>query len=167
MITQTRLKEVVEYDPSTGVFTWKKRLAICITVGAEAGKNPCKRFGYRQIKIDDVLYKAHRLAWLYMTGQWPEQIDHINHDRADNRWENLRNVSPQGNSKNKYIRKDNTSGVQGVGWHSDTGKWRARITHNGELIHLGLFNCITSASIARKRAEVKYGFHKNHGGAYA
>ena len=163
ILTQARLKELLHYDAETGIFTWIKPSCNRVKAGGIAGYK-CKTHGYIFIGVDNVNYRAHRLAWLYMTGEWPEnQIDHVNHLRSDNRWNKLRSVSHQENSKNAPIRSTNKSGVTGVHFHKPLKKWVAYITVSGTRIHLGLFNCITAAAISRKAAEIKYNFHENHG----
>lgn len=99
-LTQTRLKELLFYNPETGNFTWLVRSADRIKIGQTAG---CldKTNGYISIKVDKRRYTGHRLAYLYMTGEFPTEIDHINRNRADNRWENLRNVPHSINMKNR------------------------------------------------------------------
>jgi len=104
---------------------------------------------------------AHRLAWFYMEGEWP--TGHINHIRDDNRWVNLREVSNQENHKNQSISINNKSGVIGVCWNKKARKWHAQIKVNYKAISLGCFSDIHNAIKARKDAEIKYGFHKNHG----
>jgi len=120
--------------------------------------------GYIHIGIDGTLYKAHRLAWFYVTGELPkDQLDHINGTRTDNRFINLRQACNELNQKNNALRKDNLSGVPGVMWNIETGKWRSRITSSGKRYLLGDFKDKFEAICARKSAEVKYGFHLNHG----
>ena len=162
MITQSELKELLSYNPETGVFTRVKNSGRA-KVGDVAGCKDSSN-GYIAICVQNKRYRAHRLAWLYVSGKFPkDQIDHINHDRADNRFANLREASNQENHKNTSIQKNNTSGVAGVNWHKASGKWKARIKVSQEDIHLGLFIDIIEAAKARKSAEVKYGFHENHG----
>lgn len=136
-LTAERLRQLLHYDPETGVFTRPVRVSNC-RIGKQAG---CLRpDGYRYIGIDGDRYMAHRLAWLYATGQWPAvQIDHINGDRADNRFVNLREATNAENQRNSKRRSDNTSGFKGVHWRRHTGKWLAQIGHNGRLVYLGLF----------------------------
>jgi len=162
MITQEQLKEILHYNPETGIFTWRTKAAVRIKIGDVAGFVCDTR--YIRIKIKGKPYVAHRLAWLYVYGVWPkEQIDHINHDRADNRIINLREVTHQENQKNQSMRKANTSGVCGVSWEKGVRKWRARITVKGIKISLGCFADKDAAIRARKSADAKYGFHENHG----
>jgi hypothetical protein len=98
------------------------------------------------------------------TGKWPDtEIDHINGNRADNRFENLRQVSHQENGKNTKRYASNRSGFAGVGRTTNPSKWRARIRVNGKLVHLGVFDSAEDARTARKAAEKQFGFHENHG----
>lgn len=139
-LTAERLKTLVHYSAETGEFTWAKTRRRC-RLGNKAG---CKmRNGYIVIRVDDTLHLAHRLAWLYMIGQWPpEQIDHINRDRADNRWCNLRAVSNMENAWNKAPRS-NKSGFPGV--RRENSKWLAEIKVNYKPIRLGLFDAPEAA----------------------
>lgn len=154
MLTQQRLKELLNYDPNTGEFRWKltskKRL-----IGAIAGTLAAR--GYRQIKIDNKFYYAHRLVWLYTYGQFPSlHIDHKNGNILDNRIANLREVSRQQNMQNIKRMASNTSGFTGVSWNKPFFKWHARISYNGKRIHLGYFSDIWDAICARKAAELIY-----------
>jgi len=118
--------------------------------------------GYLSVKVNNIAYRAHRIIWLITFGRWPsEQIDHINGVRDDNRIENLREVSVQGNQRNQHIRIDNTSGIPGV--YFDLGAWRARIKVDGKYVDLGRFKTKEEAFVARKGAEARYDFHPNHG----
>ena len=163
MITQERLKELLDYCPETGVFTWKIKLRNKLSIGDVAG---ClnKDTGYWRVKIDGREYLAHRLAVLWMTGEFPaEQIDHKDHVRTNNRWPNLREASPLVNQRNRSLAKHNTSGANGVAWSKAHGKWHSYIKAEGRTIHLGFFDDIKCAVAARKTADVRYGFHANHG----
>lgn len=153
-LTAKRLREVLRYDPQTGQFTWLVRLSIRILIGRNAGR--INRHGYRIITIDCVRYHAHRLAWLYMTGEWPAHyIDHANLDKADNRFANLREASRQQNSANTKTPSNNRSGFKGVQWHPQTKKWRARIGFNGKHQSLGLFKSPEEAHAAYAEAAEK------------
>ena len=161
-LTQERLKEVLHYSRETGIFTWlitANRNGAAI--GDEAGW--LRDNGYRMIAINGVDYRAHRLAWFYIYGEWPEQIDHKDHIRRHNWIDNLRDVSSSENGKNQSIPKRNKSGIIGVRWHAQKCKWHAQIGVDMKKIHLGYFTCIEDAAEARKEAEIKYGFHENHG----
>lgn len=157
MITQKELKRILTYNTRTGEFVWKVAKGRAV-----AGRNAgfiTKDTGYHIIKINKRRYPAHRLAWLYVTGEFPVgEIDHINRDRKCNVWDNLRDVSRSDNQKNAKLRADNTSGVAGVSWSPVEGRWKAYISNRGHLIHLGTFLCITAAILKRKAAEMKYGY---------
>ena len=161
MLTQARLKELLSYNPETGVFVWIKSRGNAKAM-SEAGAIG-KPHNYRRIKIDQKSYRAHRLAFLYMDGVMPEFVDHINHDKTNNNWSNLRCVTHKENMQNLKKYKNNKSGLTGVGWDEQLRKWRANISLGGKLIHLGRFKYIFDAACARKSAENRYGFHDNHG----
>tara|TARA_R110002020_G_scaffold474464_2_gene705997 strand:- start:197 stop:709 length:513 start_codon:yes stop_codon:yes gene_type:complete len=161
-ITEKRLKEVISYCPDSGVFHWVVSNSPRVSVGDVAGGYQNK--GYRTITIDGKAYLAHRLAFLYMTGVFPEShTDHINGVRDDNRFENLRSVTQAENNKNRRKNKDNKSGFTGVSWDKASSKWKAQIRYSGQKIHLGYFDDLEDAVIAREAGNIKYGYHKNHG----
>jgi len=176
-LTQELLKELLHYNPETGVFTWKaraeKHFKTYKSFKVWNARFPAKKAGYYEVKGDykrelvSILgkrIKSHRLAWLYVYGAYPEnQIDHINGIPTDNRIVNLRDVTNQENCKNVGISKNNTSGGIGISWHKASKKWSAYIKHNYKKIHLGLFLEFDDAVKARKEAENEYGFHENHG----
>ena len=154
MITQSELKELLNYNPDTGEFTWLKTNNRRIIIGSIAGSN---HLGYIQIKLSGKLYKAHRLAWLYITGEWPQQfIDHINHNRADNKWDNLREASNAENVRNSIKRKNNKSKYKGVYWKQKNQKWSAQICINYKKIYLGLFDSQEEGYKAYCEASKKY-----------
>jgi hypothetical protein len=152
-LTQARLKELLHYNPDTGVFTW-----LASPRGGWAGKTAgYASNGYRRLRINERQYLAHCLAWLYMTGSWPsKQIDHINADRSDNRISNLRLATRSQNGANARRRVDNTSGAKGVSWHRITGKWSASLAVNGRQYHLGLFDSTAEASAAYAAAAERH-----------
>jgi len=163
-ITQDYLKQLLAYDPGTGVFVRKTTRASNAQLGDVAGWVNERR--YRLIKIDNITHRVHRLAWLYVYGKFPtNEIDHINHDRSDNRIANLREATSHENSLNKELQARNTSGVNGVTWRKMEKKWCAQIGVNGETLHLGRFINFDDAVVARKAADKKYGYHENHGKA--
>jgi HNH endonuclease len=149
--TAERVRELLSYDPDTGVFRWiKARRAV--TVGAVAGSNYGN--GYLRIKINDRAHLSHRLAWLYAHGEWPAaQIDHINGIRSDNRLVNLREATPGENQQNVAAHRSNPSRRLGVAWDKRARKWRARIKINRKEIYLGLFENIEDAADARAKAK--------------
>ena len=163
MIAQERLKELLHYNQDAGTFTWKVNKGSRGKVGAVAG-NVNSWTGYVVIVIDTKSYTAHRLTFLYMTGSFPKvHTDHINGIRHDNRWENLREVTARENHRNRRKHKSNTSGITGIRWKKKECKWLAEIRFNYVLRHLGIFSDKFDAICARKSAEVRLGFHANHG----
>ena len=154
-LTQLRLKELFSYDPNTGVFKRYRRLGPKKDV---AGHIATK--GHRQIMIDSKLYMAHRLAWLYVHGYFPETlIDHINRNPDDNRICNLRLATSSQNQENTKTRTDNLCGHKGIYFCIKENKWRARISKHGKTKHLGRFQSIELAIQARKEAEDQYFTH--------
>lgn len=151
MLDQSRLKELLHYDPETGIFTWLKPTSNRVKVGAVC--NTVGPIGYVVIGVLGKRLYAHRLAWLYMTGGWPsDQVDHANCDKLDNRWSNLRVAGKTKNMQNIGLRANNSSGFTGVGFHAQTGRWRAYIADSGNMVHVGLFDTIDQAVAARESA---------------
>jgi hypothetical protein len=147
MITQKELKEVLEYNPETGVFTRIKSSNNPVKIGSIAGT--IDKNGYRRITLNGKRYLAHRLAYFYMTGNFPEnQIDHINHIRNDNRWTNLRPATKSENQSNAKISKRNTTGYKGVSYDKRRNKYRAEICHNHNRIKLGSYTTAIEAHAA-------------------
>jgi len=178
MITQSELKEILHYDPETGIFTWKERPSsmfnmdrICKSWNSRYSKTAAGTIQecytgkkYIDIRIFSKHNYAHRLAYLYMIGEYPEnQIDHINGNGLDNRWKNIRPVTAAENNKNMRLGVRNTSGVLGVTWCKAYDKWRVQIRANGVTTHVGYFDNIDDAISARKEADKLYGYHSNHG----
>jgi len=150
-LTQKRLKEALHYDSDTGVFVWIVALARRIKTGDVAGFPDC---GYIKIGIDGEEYKAHRLAWLYVYGYFPEnEIDHKDRIRCHNWIKNLREVSHKCNIRNTGNHKDNKSGVKGVCWAKHAKKWLATIGVDNKLKHLGIYKNFDNAVCARLAAE--------------
>lgn len=143
-ISAEQLRELLEYDPASGVFRWKVRPARNVFVGATAGVESPR--GYIQISIGKRQYRAHRLAWLYIYGHMPEQIDHINGIRSDNRLCNLRPATASQNAMNRPKPKNNTTGVKGVYWNSYAKKYAATITVGGRPRFLGYFSHLGEAA---------------------
>jgi len=161
MLSQNRLKQLLHYNPDTGIFTRLSITSNCVKFGDIAG---CLRNGYIRISVENKRYQAHRLAWLYMMGEWPKhQIDHVDHVRNNNQWANLREASNRENCKNRSIHSNNTSGCTGVSWNKSINKWVSYIRAEGDIVHLGVFDEIDNAILARKAANIKYGYHNNHG----
>lgn len=162
-LTQEQLKYALFYNEHDGVFTWINPSSRNVKRGDVANCTN-NRTNYKVIGLNRKRYLQHRLAWLYVYGEFPfGQIDHVNGIRDDNRISNLRAVTAQENLKNQKIRVTNTSGFTGVNWHKPLKKWAVQINFNKKRIHIGVFSTIIEAVAARMRANVKYGFHKNHG----
>ena len=161
IITPNRLKELLNYDNELGVFTWIKPTSNIVKAGQLAGTP--HSMGYTTIKLDRYLYLAHRLAWFYVHGSWPNEIDHIAHNKTNNKISNLRDTSHSDNMKNQKIRNTNTSGINGVYWDASRGKWASSIHVKNRNIHLGRFVDIEDAKKARSDADKKYLYHQNHG----
>lgn len=157
VLTAERLRELFHYDPDTGIFTRIKKSSQHSKLGMVSGyvqSNP-RRQGYLVIGIDNKTYSCHRLAWLYVHGDWPEKnIDHINGNRGDNRISNLRDVPQSVNVKN--VRKPRTDGVLIGARKSPNGKWRAGLTTDGKHSHLGTFDTMEEAHMAYVSAKLKY-----------
>lgn len=137
-LTASRLREVVSYDPTTGEFAWRLRTSIRIMPGKLAGT--LRPNGYVMVGIDGPQYRAHRLAWLYVHGEWPNgDIDHINGCRADNRIANLRIVSNAVNGQNRQgAQRDNKTGFLGV--FKCKQRFQAQVKLNGKITHIGTFD---------------------------
>ena len=144
MITQDRLKELFTYED--GYLVRIIRAGRRGHVGDKIGKVGYK--GYVNATVDYTLYKVHRLIFLYHHGYLPDQIDHINGNRSDNRFENLRPANATTNAWNSKRMSTSTSGVKGVNWVARLGKWRARCGANGKRTHVGYFNTRKQAAEA-------------------
>ena len=152
-LTASEMSELLSYDPATGVLTWR------VSVGGRGRRGTTGKFpagaiagnympgGYNRVRIDGRIYYGHRIAWALTHGVWPDRnIDHIDGDPSNNKIDNLRDISQKHNIQNqRHALPSNTSGLLGVGWHRQSGKWRARITADGKEHALGLFD---SAEIA-------------------
>lgn len=138
MLRSERVRELLDYDPDTGVFVWARDYSSR-RKGAVAGHVSATN-GAVEIRIDRRPYLAHRLAWLLIYGVWPKLfIDHANGDPSDNRIANLRQATVSQNAANKRRPATNSSGYKGVCWNKSSKKWQAGIKVNGRSFHLGLF----------------------------
>ena len=145
MVSQEDIHAKLSYDPHTGIFTNRRTGKRAGTVNGE---------GYRIIQIKGTNYREHRLAFLFMLGKFPGRsahIDHINKDRADNRWSNLRDTTPRQNQANKC----NSSKYVGVTW-TEQGTWLARLCVKGKNLYLGRYKTHLAASYARWAAELEH-----------
>lgn len=161
-LTAERLREVLHYEPQTGVFIWIAPINNRIKVGNKAGSGSN---GYINISIDGEIYGAHRLAWLYMTGGWPaHQIDHADGNRSNNAFSNLREATVSQNHQNIGITAANRTGLKGVSLHKKTGKWRARIAIEKKGKTIGYFDTKEEAHAAYCEAASRhYGKFANFG----
>ena len=151
MLTQERLKELVHYDPASGQFTRAVTTSPRAKAGDKCGDLDGK--GYLRLRVDRVRYAAHRLAWFYMTGDWPpNEVDHVNRNRADNKWSNLRLADTFTNKRNTPAYRNNKTGLKGVSWHACSRKWRSRIRVDGKEMGLGLYATPQEAHAAYESA---------------
>jgi len=165
MLTQEYLKSVLSYDPETGIFTWKYRQGLIgkkiswNTRYSEKQAGTIDPVGYLGIAIEYKRYYAHRLAWLYMTGELPKKyIDHLNGNKSDNRFLNLREATNSENQQNqKRAKTSNISGFLGVSLTKEKNKYRSRIVTKGKQIVIGIFD--TPEEAHEKYLEAKRKLH--------
>lgn len=175
---QSVLLQLLRYEPETGKLFWRERgensfTAKCASKRRKAARNfNAKKAGTAALETDSgngyfrsslsgENQYAHRVIWKMVTGEDPDLIDHVDGNGKNNRWINLRSVSPQGNQRNCALSRNNTSGAVGV-THTACG-WRAEIVVDRKNTHIGLFCAKEDAIAARRAAEARYGFHPNHG----
>lgn len=175
------LRSVIDYNPDTGAMTWRARPSSMFVAGRYSAERAAKTWnakcagkpalasptanGYLHGAINDISCLAHRVAWKIVTGTDPDDVDHINGDRTDNRFANLRDCSRSDNMRNRGLSRNNKSGTHGVWQEAKTGKWCAQIEHDGLVSDLGRHDTYDEARLARKAAERSLGFHPNHGRA--
>ncbi len=150
MLTADRLRQILLFDQKTGLFTWlvaqRGPAGKRHEVGDQAG---WVSLGHVCIRVDGRVYQGGRLAWLYMTGEWPSKmIDHIDLDGTNNCWTNLREANKSQNGANRGAPSHNKSGLKGVSWSGAAGKWLARVSVDRKPIHLGVFDCKAAAHLA-------------------
>lgn len=154
-ITYERAHEIWSYDPETGEFRWRVQASNGVRIGGLVGENVDSR-GYHRLQVGGRRYKAHRIAWLMMTGaEAPLGIDHINGKPGDNRWGNLRLATQAQNLQNTAIRRNNASGYPGVHWFKHLKKWRAKIMLNRVEHTLGYFDDPAEAAEAYRKAKAE------------
>ena len=161
MITQQELKQLLHYDPETGIFTWKsqnkKRPG---KLGRTAGTHD--EMGYVYCNIHKKKYRLHRLAWLYMTGGWPtDLVDHDDRVRDNNKWDNLKPATKLSNSKNANRSKRNKSGHTAI--FRTQSAWGVNIGYENKVIHVGSYHTIEEALTARNDKYKELNYHPNHG----
>lgn len=170
------VQESLHYAPETGTLTWLERpekhfksSRACRAwnarfAGKVAGYSPSGDYVKICVGGKGKAHPAHRLAWVLMTGAWPQMgIDHKDGNPSNNRWENLREATVSENGRNMRLGSRNRTGIIGVCVDSITGKWRARAQVRGKLTHLGLFDTKEEAAAARKKAEQENGYSATHG----
>lgn len=172
-------RELLDYDPENGTFTWLPRKREWFSSDRSwkswNGKHPGKRAGYvrtdarwgyqyREVRLMWANYKEHRLAWLWMTGEWPtDEIDHKNQDATDNRWKNLREATHQDNMRNLSLAKNNTSGYVGVSWSRRENKWVAYARISGKRKYLGVYDDAKEAASLVRAFYDEHGYEATHG----
>lgn len=176
------LRQLLDYNSETGELFWKPRPEEMFTTESSNSQRNISRFWnsryagkpaftaklqnkYLNGRLFDVTFRAHRVCWALHYGEWPEHVDHIDHNGFNNKITNLRSVTAAENLQNQRRQRRNTSGCCGVHWATRDQVWVAKIKANGEVVHLGSFPDADKhkAIAARKAAEIKYGFHPNHG----
>lgn len=160
-VTVDRVREMLRYSPIVGVFEWRKPGRRRRLGGLAGGVTST---GYIRIVLDGKPYPAHRLAWLYMTGQWPEKdIDHIDGDRSNNAWNNLREATYTTNGWNKPKARNNRTGVKGVGRRDEAKPWQARVQANGIVWSASYATREEAEEAVRVKREELHGEFTNHG----
>jgi len=153
------LKELLSYDPVSGLFRWRvdqgsaKAGSLASTVATN---------GYLVVMVDKKYQSLHRLAFAFMEQEVPESVDHINGNRTDNRWINLRSATSIENARNQRLHSTNSTGLPGVMW-DQRSRWRAYGYLGGRYLALGRYQSLLDAAAARKSFESLHGYHFNHG----
>lgn len=164
MLTAEMANELLAYDPATGALTWKTAIRPAIRPGDPAGRGKPNSAGYLRVGIDGRSYLQHRVIWLMVTGEWPPQeIDHRDRDRANNRWANLRAASPSQNVANTARRNAPTGSNRGVSYDHRKKAWRAYATKNGRQYFGGYFKydhqAAAAATALRNRLHGEFAHH--------
>ena len=175
------LRRLVDYSPETGAMVWREATPDMFTDGKKHSavtrcaiwnaKYPGKpaltyREPGRPYAYGDILGQkcyAHRAAVALMTGEWPDVVDHIDGDKTNNAWSNLRSGSKSDNAKNCYLRADNASGHPGVYWDAARGKWAVEIFVDRKKVHLGRYDDLDQAAAVRQNAQSAHGYQVRHG----
>lgn len=149
-----RLREVIRYDPCSGELTWLVAMGSRGKAGRRAGR--INNQGYWIVNIDNIVLRAHRIAWALHYGKWPVSIiDHRDRDRLNNKITNLRAASKQENMANSIVRKDSINKIKGVTYAVHAKKWMARIHHDGKCRYLGYFDSKEEAGMAYMKEAAK------------
>jgi len=169
MITAEYVRDHYNYDPVTGIVTYRKNRKF-VLIGSEVGTRASAGMNgnnqYIRTKCKGKVYRLHNIIFLYVEGRLPEgQIDHIDGDKLNNRWDNLREVTQSENSRNRPYSQIGISGVPGVSWNSAREEWKVSVNGNGRRIHLGYFDDFDKACEIREDAEIEHSYHENHGRA--
>lgn len=159
-LTQKLVQDRYNYNPETGDLTYKSTSNNQVRIGDIVGS--IHKTGYRVTKFNSISYKVHRLIWLFVYGYTPDYIDHKDHNRDNNRLNNLRTVTVSNNAKNRIPYCTNTSGYPGISWVPHSHKWSVRIGVNGKRIYLGVYTLFSDVLNIKKKAERKYNYHPNH-----
>jgi hypothetical protein len=158
--TQDSLLAVFDYDEATGDLTHKYTTSSGVQ-GKLATYSHTR--GYLSVSIGRKQYLAHRVIFMMKKGYWPQHVDHIDHNKANNSWNNLREVQQEVNNRNMPKQANSTTGHVGVSFMKTRNKYRAYITVNSKAKHLGMFDTVEEAVAARDQANIQYGYHANHG----
>jgi hypothetical protein len=161
MLNKDNVKEIFNYDKDTGLLTWRISLNRRIRPGQEAGT--VNGSGYRHVKLQGKMYKAHRIAFLYMLGEIPTIVDHKDRNKLNNAWANLRAATRSQNGYNQGVSKSSSTGLKGV--YKDRGRYSASLRHEGTRIYLGCFSAAEEASAAyeQRAKELHHEFYYRKG----
>jgi hypothetical protein len=153
-LTAERLRALLDYNPATGMWTWVQSLGSRAQKGCQAGW--VNDGGYRIIMVDRRKYRASRLAWLWMRGEWPANlIDHRDNDPSNDRWLNIRQATNLENQKNVRMHRDNASGLKGAYFDKRDRMWYSTIMRGGKKEYLGYFGSALEAHAAYAAASAK------------
>lgn len=154
-VTFSYLQEILSYSPDNGQWRCKKAYSPQSYPGKKVGWMHDQ--GYCCLTINNKKYKLHILAWFYMTGVWPKvDIDHIDNNRSNNKWLNLREATPSQNGANSLLNTNNTSGYKGVSWNKIRQKYEVYIKIGYTKKHLGLYKTLEKSSAVYDEAALKY-----------